>query len=231
MGTATPEKQTGKTVVSVGVQELIEKLRNQGVDSGRQEASKIISDAEAKAAEMIADAESRASAIVGKARAEADFITKAGKEALQLAERNAILELKDYLLEKFSDQIRVIVSQSMKGDKLLEKMILEVAGQNNLRGENNIEVILPKEVIGVDELCNNPELLRADGLLAFVMRRASEVLQDGVTFTVAGANQSGIAFRLKDKDILVELTDEAVAAVLLKHLQPRFRALLEGTIQ
>lgn len=60
------------------------------------------------------------------------------------------------------------------------------------------------------------------------MRRASEVLQDGVTFTVAGANQSGIAFRLKDKDILVELTDEAVAAVLLKHLQPRFRARLKA---
>ncbi|WBA80529.1 hypothetical protein [Endozoicomonas sp. GU-1] len=93
MSTATPEKQTGKTV-SVGVQELIEKLRNQGVDSGRQEAGKIISDAEAKAAELIADAEKRASAIVGKAREEADFITRAGKEALQLAERNAILELK-----------------------------------------------------------------------------------------------------------------------------------------
>ncbi|WP_066016262.1 MULTISPECIES: hypothetical protein [Endozoicomonas] len=230
MSTATPEKQTGKTV-SVGVQELIEKLRNQGVDSGRQEASKIISDAEAKAAEMIADAEKRASAIVGKAREEADFITKAGKEALQLAERNAILELKDYLLEKFSDQIRAVVSHSMEGDKLLEEMILEVAGQNNLRGENNIEVILPRKVIGVDELRDNPELLKAGGLLEFAMKRASEMLQDGVTFTVGGANQSGIAFRLKDKDIQVELTDEAVAAVLLKHLQPRFRALLEGIIK
>ena len=34
MSIANPE---GKTV-SVGVQELIEKLRNQGVDSGRQES-------------------------------------------------------------------------------------------------------------------------------------------------------------------------------------------------
>ncbi len=119
----------------------------------------------------------------------------------------------------------------MEGDKLLEEMILEVAGQNNLRGENNIEVILPRKVIGVDELRDNPELLKAGGLLEFAMKRASEMLQDGVTFTVGGANQSGIAFRLKDKDIQVELTDEAVAAVLLKHLQPRFRALLEGIIK
>lgn len=220
-----------QTTISVGVQELIEKLRNQGVDSGRQEAGRIVADAEAQAAATIADAEKRAAAIVSKAREEADFITKAGKEALQLAERNAILELKDYLLEKFSGQIRAVVSHSMESDKLLEAMILEVAGQNNLRGEQNIEVILPRKVIGVDELRDNPELLKAGGLLEFAMKRASTMLEEGVTFKVGGASQSGVAFRLKDKDIQVELTDEAVAAVLLKHLQPRFRALLEGIIK
>lgn len=230
MSIATTDRQTGKTV-SVGVQELIEKLRSQGVNSGRDEADKIIIDAQIKATELIADAEKRASAIVGKAREEADFITRAGKEALQLAERNAILELKDFLLEKFSEQIRAVVSHSMGGDKLLEEMILEVAGQNSLRGEQNVEVILPRKVIGVDELRDNPELLKAGGLLEFAMKRASDMLQDGVTFTVGKANQSGIAFRLKDKDIEVELTDEAVSAVLLKHLQPRFRALLEGIIK
>ncbi|WP_299726164.1 ATPase [uncultured Endozoicomonas sp.] len=227
MSIATPE---GKTV-SVGVQELIEKLRNQGVDSGRQEASKIVAGAEARAAELIADAEKRASAIVGKAREEAGFITKAGTEALQLAERNAILELKDYLLKTFSNQIRAVVSHSMEGDQLLEKMIVEVAGQNNLHGEQNIEVILPRKVIGVDELRDNPELLKAGGLLEFAMKRASDMLENGVTFTTGGVSQTGISFRLKDKDIQVELTDEAVAEVLLKHLQPRFRALLEGIIK
>ncbi len=225
MSIANPE---GKTV-SVGVQELIEKLRNQGVDSGRQEAGKIVSDAEAKAAELVAEAQKRADAIVSKAREEADFITKAGKEALQLAERNAILELKDYLLEKFSDQIRAVVSHSMEGDQLLEAMILEVAGQNKLRGEKNIEVILPRKVIGVDELRDNPKLLKAGGLLEFAMKRASDMLEAGVTFTVG--KTSGVVFCLKDKDIQVELTDESVSEVLLKHLQPRFRALLEGIIK
>ena len=220
-----------QTTISVGVQELIEKLRNQGVDTGRQEGSKIVANAEAQAAATIADAEKRAAAIVSKAREEADFITKAGKEALQLAERNVVLELKDYLLDQFSDQIRAVVSQSMENDKLLEAMILEVAGQNNLRGEKNIEVILPRKVIGVDELRDSPELLKAGGLLEFVMKRATSMLTKGVTFQVGNAQQSGISFRLKDKDIQVDLTDEAVAAVLLKYLQPRFRALLEGIIK
>lgn len=225
MSVATPE---GKAV-SVGVQELIEKLRTQGVNSGRDQADKIINDAQAKAAALIADAEKRSQAIVGKAREEADFITKAGKEALQLAERNAILELKDFLLGKFSDQLRAVVSDSMSEEDLLEQMILEVAANNNLRGEKNLEVVLPKKVIGVDELRESPELMKEGGLLDFAQKRASKMLEDGVSFSVG--SQSGIGFRLKDKDIEVELSEDAVATVLLKHLQPRFRALLEGIVK
>ena len=214
---------------SVGVQELIEKLRKQGVQNGRTEADKIISDAEAKAAGLIKEAQTKADAIVGKAREEADFITKAGKEALQLAERNAILELKDYLLEQFSQQVTAVVNSSMEKEELLQKMILEVAGENNLRGEDNVEVILPRKVIGVDELRSHPELVKKGPLLEFVTRQAADMLGEGVTFSID--DKTGIGFRLKDKDIEVELDDEAVAAVLLRHLQPRFRALLEGIVK
>ena len=217
--------------ISVGVQELIEKLRSQGVNSGRDEADKIVTDAQTKAAATIADAEKRASAIVSKAREEADFITKAGKEALQLAERNAVLELKDFLLGQFSEQINSVVSISMQKEDLLEKMILEVAGNNNLRGEKEVEVVLPQKVIGVDELRDNPELLKEGGLLEFAQQRASGMMQEGITFTVGMPAQTGIGFRLKDKDIEVELSEESVAAVLLKHLQPRFRAMLEGIVK
>lgn len=227
MTVANPE---GKAI-SVGVQDLIEKLRSQGVNSGRDEADKIISDAETKAAELMIDAEKRSAKIISKAREEADFITKAGKEALQLAERNAVLELKDFLLGKFSDQLRSVVSTSMNEEQLLEQMILEVASENSLRGEKNLDVVLPQKVIGVDELRENPEFMKAGGLLEFTQQRASAMLHDGVTFSVSKPGQTGIGFRLKDKDIEVELSEEAVSAVLLKHLQPRFRALLEGIIK
>ena len=217
----------GKT--SVGVQELIEKLRKQGVQNGRSEAEKIVSNAQAEADALIQEAKSKADAIVGKAREEADFITRAGKEALQLAERNAVLELKDYLLEQFSQQVTAVVSSSMEKEELLEKMILEVAGGNNLQGEKNVEVVLPRKVIGVDELRANPELVKQGPLLKLVTRQAADMLGEGVTFDVN--DTTGISFRLKDKDIEVELSEEAVAAVLLRHLQPRFRALLEGIVK
>ena len=36
---------------------------------------------------------------------------------------------------------------------------------------------------------------------------------------------------LKDKDIEVALSDETVTQMMLNHLQPRFRALLEGIVK
>jgi V/A-type H+-transporting ATPase subunit E len=34
-----------------------------------------------------------------------------------------------------------------------------------------------------------------------------------------------------DKDITLDLTDQAVADFLLQHLQPRFRAVFEGVVK
>jgi V/A-type H+-transporting ATPase subunit E len=41
----------------------------------------------------------------------------------------------------------------------------------------------------------------------------------------------GIRLRLVDHDVTLELTDKAVASLILQHLQPRFRALIEGIVK
>jgi V/A-type H+-transporting ATPase subunit E len=57
------------------------------------------------------------------------------------------------------------------------------------------------------------------------------MLREGVTFAVGEAEQRGIRVRLVGQDLEVELTDETVARLLLTHLQPRFRALVEGIVR
>ncbi|OQX35943.1 MAG: hypothetical protein B0D91_09900 [Oceanospirillales bacterium LUC14_002_19_P2] len=216
--------------VSVGVQELIEKLRNQGVANGRTEADKIVSDARAEADRILEEARLQAADLVNKAKKEADFTIKAGEESLELAGRNAVLELKDFLLKQFSEQIRLTVAREMEDQGILKNMILEVAGRNSLRGEENVEVILPRKVIGVEDLREHPEALKEGSLAYFAVRQGKEMLSNGVTFKVGGEKQTGVTFRLREKNIEVELDDTAVSTMLLKHLQPRFRALLEGII-
>ncbi len=217
--------------ISVGVQELIEKLRDQGVSSGRTEAEQLVADARTEAARIVADASKKAESLITKAKKEADFTIKSGEESLQLAGRNAVLELKGYLMDKFSARINEVVSREMQDQHILEKMIVEVAGRNNLKGEENLQVVLPAKVVGVDHLQANPEDLKEGTLAYFTARHSKELLTEGVTFTVDEKQKSGITFRVLDKNLEVELDEGAVSDMLLRHLQPRFRALLEGTIK
>ncbi|MGL5741105.1 MAG: hypothetical protein ACRCXC_00405 [Legionella sp.] len=40
-----------------------------------------------------------------------------------------------------------------------------------------------------------------------------------------------IKVHLVDAEIVLDLTEDAVSSLLIKHMQPRFRALLEGLLQ
>ena len=217
--------------ISVGVQELIEKLRNQGVSSGRDKADELVNNAKAEAASIVAQAKKEAQAITAKAKKDAEFTLKSGEEALEMAGRNAVLEMKGYLMERFSARISEAVGNEMTDQGVLQKVIMEVAGRSGLQGEKSVEAVLPSKVIGVDELRANPEEVKEGSLAYFVVRNAREMLTDGVSFAVSDDQQSGVTFRLKDKNIELELDDNAVSEMLLKHLQPRFRAVLEGTIK
>lgn len=216
--------------VSVGVQELIEKLRKQGVASGRTEADKLVFDARAEADRILEKAHLQASDLINQAHKKADFTINAGEEALQLAHRNAVLELKDFLIKQFSEQIRLIVARDMEDQSILKKMIIEVAGRNSLHGEENVEVILPRKVVGVEDLREHPEELKEGSLAYFAVYQGKKMLSNGVTFKINDEEQTGVTFRLCEKNVEIELDDTAVSAMLLKHLKPRFRALLEGII-
>jgi V/A-type H+-transporting ATPase subunit E len=61
-------------------------------------------------------------------------------------------------LASAKDSSPALVEKSAQG--ILTKMIIEVAGRNNLCGEENIEVILPRQIIGVEDLCKHPEELK-----------------------------------------------------------------------
>jgi V/A-type H+/Na+-transporting ATPase subunit E len=94
-----------------------------------------------------------------------------------------------------------------------------------------VQALLPRALVGLEDLRRNPLELREGSLSHFVLSLAGNVLAEGVTFGVADDDAPGIRLYLKDKDVTIDLTDEKVASLLLEHLQPRFRAILEGTVK
>lgn len=222
--------QTG--AVSSGVEALIERLRDEGVNEGKARAEKILGDAEARAKWILSQAEEEAERVIRNAREEAKRTRTAAEEAMQVAARDALLSVKADLTNQFARKVRRLVSESVSKEEMLEKMILEVVGRMREQvGEDEAaEVILPRDVVGVDDLRRNIGDLKEGSLSHFVLEQTSDMLREGVRFGVSEDEQGGLRLALKDGEITLDITDNAVADLLLAHLQPRFRALLEGIV-
>lgn len=217
---------------SSGVEALIEQLRTQGVERGRQEADQLLARAQEKAERLVADAEEQAAQLLARAQREAEQTRQAGEDALKMAARDLLLDLKESMARSFADQVVRLVERQMDNEAFMRSLILELAGkvcrQSQVEG-HDIEVLLPDEFIGLDELRRNAHEYREGRLSQFVQSLSADLLREGVSFdTHAG---QGIRIRLNGRDVEIDMTDTAVAQVLLKHLQPRFRALLEGVIR
>lgn len=222
-------------LASSGVEALIERLQQEGVSAGRAEAERIEADARERAERIVADAERRATTLLDEARKQTAMLRKGGEEALQIAMRDTVLALKGHLTERFNAQVKRLIAVAMDQQDFIEALILEVAGrareQAGVGDGQPVKVLLPRSLIGLEELRRKPLELREGSLSHFVLSIAGNELADGVSFGVTDSDCRGIQLYLEDRDVRVDLTDEAVAALLLQHLQPRFRAILEGTVK
>ncbi len=231
---APRETPPGNTA-SAGVDALIRRLRDEGVAQGRAEATKIEQEARQMATRIRAEAEIEAERLIAEARQEAAALKAAGEDALRLAMRDTVLRMTAVLTRAVNEKVQRLITTELEREEFLQQLILEVArrGRDEAGFEPGeaMEIVLPRELIGIEELRRNPLELREGSLSHFVLAVASEVLEAGVHFSVAEDEAHGIRLRLLDKQIEIDLTDEKVAEVILAHLQPRFRAILEGTVK
>jgi V/A-type H+/Na+-transporting ATPase subunit E len=216
-------------VTASNLEALIARLRDEGVTAGRTEAERMMSEAQARAHAIVHKAEAEA------ARKEVEGLRRGGEEALRAAVRDTVLDLKDRLTRRFAEDVGKTVSSAMRDEEMLKKMILAIVGRAREEGgvdqSADVEVILPRSVVGLDELRRKPEELREGTLTHYVVATAGEMLREGVRFGRAEDDAEGIRVKLHDRGVTVDITDQAVAEAILEHLQPRFRALMEGVVK
>lgn len=215
---------------SSGVEELIERLREQGVAEGQSRADALFEEARRRAEGRLEDARREAEEIVGQAREEARRTKAAGEEAVRLAVRDAILRLKSELVEQFAERVRRLVARELKDEEFLKRLILEVAGRTAPPEGKPATILLPKDVVGLEQLRRAPEEVKEGTLSHFVVTVTKEVLREGIEIGERDGEAPGIRIELRGEDLEIDLTDAAVAELLLRHLVPRFRAMMEGII-
>lgn len=225
---------TAETTAS-GIEALIARLREEGVAEGRAEAERLVAEANARARQILDHAEREAEGKLAAARREIDAHRRAGEDALKGAARDTVLDLKEQLTRRFATEVGKTVTGAVRDEAMLRQMILDVVGR--ARAEGGVDragaarVLLPRSAVGLDDLRRKPEELREGSITHFVAAVAADLLRAGVTFDRADDEGEGLRIVLEDRGVTVDLSDAAVAAALMVHLQPRFRALMEGLVK
>lgn len=220
-------------VVASGVEALIGRLRDEGVAAGQARADAIVAQAEQRAHEMLRQAREEAEQLSGRARAAHQELQRAGMDALRSAARDAVLELKNTLVQRFAEEVQRLVAGELRKEEVIRQMILQVAGKvrESVDGADRIEVVLPTDVVDLEQLRRRPDEHSEDVLAEFVRGRAVDMLRAGVSLSNADDARAGLRVRIGDHGVEFDLSDAAITALLLAHLQPRFRALLDGVVR
>ena len=110
--------------MDVQLQELIDKIKKDGVASAEAEAKKIVEAAEKRAEDIVAEAQNKAADIVKNGKAETARMEKASEEAITQAGRNMLLSFKESLIKELDGLIQADVACA-ESKEVMAKLVPE----------------------------------------------------------------------------------------------------------
>jgi V/A-type H+-transporting ATPase subunit E len=200
--------------MDIQLQELIDKIKRDGIESASDEASRIKSQAGAEAKRIVEAAGKEAEAIIARGRADAERSEKAGVAALEQASRNLVLAFKAEI-QGLLDRIAARELSGSYGEDTLKAVLPDLIKSWAVKGSDDLALILPEGQL---------EKLRGyfDEKLAAELGKGLELKSDrnlGAGFRIAG----------RDGSAYYDFSAEAVAELLSTWLNPRLADILKDT--
>jgi len=200
--------------MEIQVQELIDKIKKDGIRSATEEANRIKVEAQTEAARVLDSARKEANDIISNAKSEAQRTESAGKAALEQASRNLLLGFRD----EVQALLNKITGESVKAsynDDVLKQVLPDLIKSWADKGSDSLTVIL-----------GEGELSRLQG---FFNERLAGVLSKGVELKSNRKLTSGFRISNKDGSAYYDFSAEAVAELFSTYLNQKLADLLNET--
>lgn len=197
------------------LQELTDKLYNEGLSKGKQEGEEILAKAKVQAEEIIAKAKAEAEAIVTAAKKEADDLkTKVQGDLKMAAGQSIAATKKDIETLVVTKMTAEETSKALTSAEFVKEVILAVAKGFNTEEPLDLEVILP-------------EKLKAE-LEPFVAGELAKALKGGVEASFTKKIAGGFTIGPKDGGYFISFTEETFNALISEYLRPATKKILFG---
>ncbi len=194
------------------LQELIDKIKKEGVQNAEEEGEKIVSEARQKADSIITDAEEKAKQILATAKKDVQQQEMSGKEALTQAARDMIISLEKKMSAIFNDIIKLETEKTMKG-KSLEDIIVTLVSEWVGKGSADISVLLSEGDL--------------KALEAHLMKRLQDEMKKGVELKLSDTLKSGFLVSEKDGTAYYNFSAEGIAETVSEFVNPKLAEVIK----
>lgn len=197
------------------LQELTDKLYNEGLSKGKLEGEEFLAKAKLQAEDIIAQAKAEAAAITATARKEAEDLKTKVESDLKMAASQSIAATKK--------DIETLIVAKMTGEQtkdaltsveFVKEVILFVAKGFNKEESVDLEVVLP-------------ESLKKE-MEPFVSKELAKVLKGSVEATFSKKVAGGFTIGPKEGGYFISFTDETFNALISEYLRPATKKILFG---
>jgi V/A-type H+-transporting ATPase subunit E len=203
------------------LQELIETLKKQGVDSGEKAAQEIVESARKQAEGVMAQARAEAASIVAQAKGESEKQTRRLQSSMEIAASQFVNHLKGVIEEHFltlplKEEIEGAMSDPAFMKTLMTRFVETYAA--NPEGED-IQLLLPKDA--------QKQLM--DFAVELMTRHYAKGNKGEELVLNLEAQDIKFGFQVNKKDghVRLDFSDEAFLSLFLRFLSPQFRNLFK----
>ena len=197
------------------LQELTDKLYNEGLSKGKQEGEEILAKAKVQAEEIVAKAKAEAAAIVAAANKDAeDLKTKVQGDLKMAAAQSVAATKKDIETLVVAKMTETEVKSALTSAEFVKEVILAVAKGFTTEDAADLEVVLP-------------ESLKKE-LEPFVTSELGKVLKGGVEASFTKKIAGGFTIGPKDGGYFISFTEETFNALISEYLRPATKKILFG---
>lgn len=196
------------------LQELTQKLYEQGLSKGKEEGEALLSQAHKEADELIKKAQEEAAAIIENAKKEAAGYKTKVEGDVKMASTQALQATRAGIENMVVAKAVAPVKEQLSGAAFLKEIILTVAKNFNAQESTDLALVLPEKL--------------QKELEPFVKGELAQTLGKGVEASFSKKMAGGFKIGPKDGSYFIDLSDEAFQELIGEYLRPATKKILFG---
>ena len=190
------------------IQDLINSIKKDGIDSATNESKRIIEEAEKKAETIISQANAEKEKLIADGMRQLEKEKESFSQSLKMAARDLSLSFK----KEVEGKIQALLDEKVKGafDEVLLKDLLKTVIEAEFKGDVTVE--LPQE--------------KKTQVASSLASELASSLNKGVELSFSSSLQGGFRVIAKDGRAFIDLSDDEVTRLLYPYLSSSVRDLI-----